>query len=67
MSSWLHYVCDGKAGTRDEAIEAMFAYYDSHPGKRRKKARDAFEVYRATRNPAGWILFVRTKSRRRSA
>lgn len=61
MQPWTHYVCGAKLGTRDEAIGAMFAYYDEHPGRRRRMAKDAFEVYRAVRNPAGWILWVRPK------
>lgn len=61
MRTWTHEICGVKARTKDEAVDAMMAYYDLHPGRRRRKARDAFEVYRAKRGPFGWTLWVRPK------
>ena len=73
---WYHYA--SAQGTREEAIEAMFAYYDLHPGKRRTPAREWCEVYRVREVEAfikdedgrkrkvviSRILYVRRKGRR---
>jgi len=58
-----------RGATRDEAVEAMYRFYDEHPGNRRKAARDAVEVTyadvaRYKGEPAGlWILTVQWKKR----
>ncbi len=59
------------ATTKEQAIEEMYAFYDAHPGRRRKAARDAFEVYRVVHVPfyrsrdgrtlGMWVLYVRVR------
>lgn len=57
------------AATREEAIERMFDYYDAHPGRRRRLAREAFEVTQVRhawplekgQDAALWIVHVRNR------
>ena len=60
-TKWTHYVCGVHCETREQAAEAMFDYYDSHHGRRRRPSRTAFEVYRAKQTAAGWILYVKER------
>ncbi len=66
---WTHNAVGAK--TREQAIEEMYADYDAHPGRRRKPARAAFEVYRTVyvpfyrardgRTVGMWTLYVRVR------
>lgn len=66
-SKWTHIAVGVKS--REEAIEQMYAEYERHPGRRRKPALEAFEVYRAVQlvslhyRAGTWLLFVRVRRR----
>ncbi len=48
------------APTRLDAINRMYDYYDRVPGRRRKPAREAFEVLQARDDGEGvWVITVR--------
>ncbi len=53
-----HY---SNARTRLDAINEMYDSYDRYPGRRRRPAREAFEVLQAVNEAEGgvWILTVR--------
>lgn len=66
--TWRHFV--GKAKNREDAIAQTFADYDAHRGRRRKPAREAFEVVKTvhimdSHGKGTWVVYVRNKKRKR--
>ncbi len=57
---WTHVESGVKS--RDEAVQALWAFYRKYPGKRRLDPEQAFEVYRSKQDAMGnYILYVRRR------